>query len=54
MQPILLACKTCLEVGNHWKPSGLIFSYGLFGWREEGGGVKGSRVELAKNKLILC
>ena len=29
-------------------------SNGLFGWREEGGGVEGSRVELAKNKLILC
>ena len=28
--------------------------YGLFGWRGEGGGVKGSRVLLAKNKLILC
>ena len=28
--------------------------YGLFGWRGEGGGVEGSRVELAKNKLILC
>ena len=27
---------------------------GLFGWRGEGGGVKGSKVELAKNKLILC
>ena len=26
----------------------------LFGWRGEGGGVKGSRVVLAKNKLILC
>ena len=26
----------------------------LFGWREEGGGVKESRVEFAKNKLILC
>jgi len=24
-----------------------------FGWRGEGGGVEGSRVELAKNKLIL-
>ena len=29
-------------------------SYGLFGWRGEGGGVWGSRVLLAKNKLILC
>jgi len=28
--------------------------YGLFGWRGEGGGVKESRVELARNKLILC
>ena len=27
---------------------------GLFGWRGEGGGVEGSRVVLAKNKLILC
>ena len=27
---------------------------GLFGWRGEGGGVEESRVELAKNKLILC
>ena len=26
----------------------------LFGWRGEGGGVEGSRVELAKNKLIYC
>ena len=26
----------------------------LFGWRENGGRVKDSRVELAKNKLILC
>jgi len=26
---------------------------GLFGWRGEGEGVEGSRVELAKNKLIL-
>ena len=24
------------------------------GWRGEGGGVDGSRVELTKNKLILC
>ena len=29
-------------------------SYGLFGWRGEGEGEKGSRVVLAKNKLILC
>ena len=29
------------------------FSYGLFGWREEGGGVEGSRVVWAKNNLIL-
>ena len=29
-------------------------SYGLFGWRGEGGGGEGSRVVLAKNKLILC
>ena len=28
--------------------------YGLFGWRGEEGRVEGSRVELAKNKLILC
>ena len=28
--------------------------YSLFGWRGEGGGVDGSRVELTKNKLILC
>ena len=28
--------------------------YDLFGWRGEGGGVEGSSVELAKNKLILC
>ena len=28
--------------------------YGLFGWRGEGRGVEGSRLELAKNKLILC
>ena len=27
---------------------------GMFRWREEGEGVEGSRVELAKNKLILC
>ena len=27
--------------------------YGRFGWKGEGGGVEGSRVELAKNKLIL-
>ena len=27
---------------------------GLFGWRGEGGGVEGSRVVLAKKKLILC
>ena len=32
----------------------MIFFIGLFGWREEGGGVKESKVELAKNKLILC
>ena len=29
-------------------------SYGLFRWRGEGGGEEGSRVVLAKNKLILC
>ena len=29
-------------------------SYGLFGWRREGGGEEGSSVVLAKNKLILC
>ena len=28
--------------------------YGMFGWMEEGGRVEGSRVEFAKNKLILC
>ena len=28
--------------------------YGLFEWRGEGGRVEGSRVELAKKKLILC
>ena len=27
--------------------------YGMFGWRGKGGEVKGSRVELTKNKLIL-
>ena len=27
---------------------------GLFGWKEKGKRVEGSRVELAKNKLILC
>ena len=27
--------------------------YGLFGWKGKGGGVKGSRVMLTKNKLIL-
>ena len=31
----------------------LIDTYGPFGWRGEGEGVEGSRVELAKNKLIL-
>ena len=30
------------------------YFYGQFGWREDRGGVEGSRVELAKNKLILC
>ena len=32
----------------------LWWSYGLFGWRGEGGAVVGSKVKLAKNKLILC
>ena len=27
---------------------------GLFEWREEGKGVEGSKVVLAKNELILC
>ena len=27
---------------------------GLFGWREEGKRVERSRVDLAKNTLILC
>ena len=30
------------------------FLYGLFGWRGEGGRIEGSKIELAKNKLILC
>ena len=29
-------------------------THGQFGWSGEGGGVEGSIVELAKNKLILC
>ena len=29
-------------------------SYGLFGWRGEGGEVEENRLELIKNKLILC
>ena len=29
-------------------------TYGLFGWRGEGGRIEGSKIELAKNKLILC
>ena len=29
-------------------------TYGLFGWKREGGGVEGSRVVLTKNELILC
>ena len=29
------------------------YIYGLFGLKEEGGGVKGNRVEWAKNRLIL-
>ena len=32
----------------------LFYFYGLVGWRGEGEGVEESRVELAKNKLILC
>ena len=32
----------------------MIFFIGRFGWRGEGGGVEESKVELAKNKLILC
>jgi len=28
--------------------------YGPFGWSGEGGGVEGRRVEVIKNKLILC
>ena len=31
----------------------IYYSNGLFRWKGEGG-VKGSRVELTKNKLILC
>ena len=30
------------------------YFYGQFGWREDRGEVEGSRVELGKNKLILC
>ena len=29
----------------------MTFSYGLFGWRRDGGGGEGSRVELTKNKV---
>ena len=32
----------------------IYYSNSLFRWKGEGGGVEGSRVELAKNKLILC
>ena len=32
----------------------MVETNGLFGWRGEGGGVEGSKVEFAKNKLILC
>ena len=32
----------------------IFFLYGLFDGGGERGGVEGSRVELAKNKLILC
>ena len=47
MQKVMtqMFCKTFVQLSN---------TYGLFGWREEEGEMKESRVELAKNKLILC
>ena len=44
------------EQERDWDRERVRFSeiYILFGWRGEGGGVKGSKVVLAKNKLILC
>ena len=45
-----LVCDWCTSVTTSWSNQLL---YGLFGWRGEGGGVEGSRVVYAKNKLIL-
>ena len=43
-----------LSKSERCKGNGIEEFYGLFGWRGKGGGVEGSRVVLAKNKLIFC
>ena len=43
----------CLSLTNNNLAKEFNEPYGLLGWRGEGGRVGGSRVKLAKNKLIL-